>query len=115
MKKNALGGTHYDFVALAAPDGGNGLTPAEIIIIENNTGSQVNYKQNYSDTTLDDDGYPTLVEIYEDDTMARKLWTTTTVFVDGQPTTMTKINEDDNTTQTIDFTFTPTKIQVRKS
>jgi len=107
-------GRYFDFTEGVEPSQvGDGLTAAETIIIEGNTGTQTNYPENYTAISWNPDGTPALIEKYEDDTMFRKLWTITPTFTDGLPTQVVTVNEDDNITTTTTITWVnnlPTEI-----
>ena len=96
-------GKHFDFVPEAAP-AGSGLDPATIQVIESNTKTQVNVKQNYTEITWVN-GLPSLIEKYANNTKAQKLWTITPTFVDGLPTQIVAVNEDDAVTETTTLVF----------
>ena len=105
-------GRHFNFVPTEV---GEGLSQATINIIESNTGTQVDHKQQYVDMTLDANGKPSIIKVWEDDTETKLLWTTTFTFVNGKPSQIVKVNEDDGITETVEFNFTPTRIEVRKT
>lgn len=97
MKKNSS--KSFDFTKPT------GLTPEQVVIIEQNLDTQVNYTIGYTTIIWNLDGTPAKIEKYEDDTLANKLFTITPSFISGYIDTVTVVNEDDKTTTTKQFTW----------
>jgi len=79
--------------------GSGELSPTTVNIIEQNTGTQVNYKQMYTELVVTD-GVPTRVYKYEDDTKTNLLFDITINWLNGVPSTVVSTNVDDSITTT---------------
>lgn len=93
-------GKLLDFTDDSILGGGDGtFTQTVINIIEQNTGTQVSVEEGYKQITWVG-GLPYTVEVWEDSSKTKKLWTNTYTFTDGVPTTVVVVNEDDGITTT---------------
>jgi len=94
--------------------GGDGMTAQQIIVVEQNTGTQVDHKENYKEVTWENE-LPVRIEIWENSSKAKKLWTTNVTFTNGDLTEVVKINEDSGVSTTSTITWTngvPTLVEI---
>jgi len=84
--------------------GTNTLSQRMVRIIEHNTQTQTNAREGYKLVSWED-GLPVKVELWEDDSKNRKLWTRTYEYTDGVPTRIVVVNEDDGITVTKEITW----------
>lgn len=77
----------------------SGGSAQAIETVASNTGVQTGYLEGYTEV-LWSNGFPSLIEKWEDSSKTTKLWTITPTFTNGQPTQIVKVNEVKNTTET---------------
>ncbi|MGD8305065.1 MAG: hypothetical protein PVF17_00290 [Ignavibacteria bacterium] len=92
-----------DIIDLRSKSSSGGLTQTTINIIEQNTGTQVNYKQLYTELEVES-SVPTKIYKYEDNSKSNLLFDITINWADNLPSTITIINVDDDITTTISLT-----------
>ena len=80
------------------------LTPAVVQIIEQNTQAQIDTSEGYKEISWVD-GLPAVIEIWEDDSKDKKLWTKVYEYTAGTITRIVVTNEDDGSTQTTTVTW----------
>jgi len=96
--------THLNFIKTLE---GGGLTPAQIVIIESNVGTQINVKVGYTNISWNAEtpARPILVEKYETSSMLNKLYTITLTWNGSLLDNVVIVNEDDDIEETITLTF----------
>lgn len=95
--------TTQNIIDLRSKSTGSGLSQTTINIIEQNTGTQVNYKQLYTELEVEN-SVPTKIYKYEDNTKSNLLFDITISWIDSLPSTITIVNIDDSITTTISLT-----------
>lgn len=114
MQLSSTEGKHYNFTT---PAGGSTGEISQYItnIIESNTGTQVDVRVGYTHTTKSG-GVVTQVNKYVDNTMTQKVYQIDFTWnVDGTPNVITRINLDDNITETIVFEWVDGVANINRS
>jgi hypothetical protein len=80
------------------------LTPSVVQIIEQNVQTQIDTDEGYKEISWVD-GLPATVEIWEDSSKSKKLWTKTYEYTDGLITKAVVTNEDDGSVKATTITW----------
>jgi len=93
------GGKNVNFGSTSA-GGGEGISPSQTIIIEQNLGAQIDEREGHTEITWSN-GLPSKIEKWTDSGKTKKLWTISPTFVGGVPIQVVRLNEDDGISETV--------------